>query len=52
MKRLISIVALLAVATPAFAATKAPRPSHITRTSDGSYDVTYNYTDKAKSGWC
>ena len=51
MKRLISIVALLAVATPAFAATKAPRPSHITRTSDGSYDVTYNYTDKANSGW-
>ncbi|MBP5363756.1 MAG: hypothetical protein J6Y49_00185 [Alphaproteobacteria bacterium] len=51
MKRLISIVALLAIATPAFAATKTPRPSHITRTSDGSYDVTYNYTDKAKSGW-
>ena len=51
MKKLISVIALLAVATPAFAATKTPRPSHITRASDGSYDVTYNYTDKAKSGW-
>lgn len=51
MKKLVSILALLAIATPAFSATKAPRPSQLTRTSDGKYDVTYNYTDKAKSGW-
>jgi len=51
MKKLVSIIALLAVATPAFAATGVARPSHLTRTSDGGYDVTYNYTDKAKSGW-
>lgn len=51
MKKLVSIVALLTIATPSFAATKAPRPSHLTRNSDGGYDVTYSYTDKAKSGW-
>lgn len=37
---------LTALATPAIAA-----PSHITRNSSGGYDVTYNYTDKAKTGW-
>ena len=51
MKKLISIIALFAVATPAFAATKAARPSYLTRNGNGSYDVTYSYTDKAKSGW-
>ena len=34
---------LLAFATPAVAA-----PSYLTRTSDGGYRVTYDYTDKAK----
>ncbi|MBP5707489.1 MAG: porin family protein [Alphaproteobacteria bacterium] len=51
MKKVVSIIALLTIATPAFAATKAARPSHLTRNSNGSYDVTYSYQDKAKSGW-
>lgn len=51
MKKLISIIALCAVATPAFSATKAPRPSYLTRDANGGYDVTYSYADKAKSGW-
>ena len=51
MKKLVSIIALCAIATPAFAATKTTRPSHLTRNSNGGYDVTYNYSDKAKTGW-
>ena len=51
MKKLVSVIALFAVVTPAFAATKAARPSYLTRGANGSYDVTYSYTDKAKSGW-
>ena len=51
MKKLVSIIALCAVVTPAFSATKAARPSYLTRTSDGGYDVTYSYMDKQKSGW-
>lgn len=46
MKKLVSVMVLTALATPAIAA-----PSHITRNSSGGYDVTYNYTDKAKTGW-
>lgn len=51
MKKLVSIIALCAIATPAFAESKAARPSYLTRNSDGGYDVTYSYTDKVKSGW-
>ncbi len=51
MKKLVSIIALCAVVTPAFSATKAARPSQLARNANGGYDVTYNYTDKAKSGW-
>lgn len=51
MKKLVSIIALFMVATPAFAATKAPRPSYLTKNGAGRYDVTYAYTDKQKSGW-
>ncbi|MBR2286343.1 MAG: porin family protein [Alphaproteobacteria bacterium] len=51
MKKLVSIIALCAVVTPAFSATKAARPSQLTRNAKGGYDVTYSYTDKAKSGW-
>ena len=51
MKKLISIVALLAVATPAFADSKAARPSYLTRNAKGGFEVTYNYADKVKSGW-
>ena len=50
MKKLVSVIAILAV-SPAFAATKAARPSYLTRGADGAYDVTYSYTDKVKSGW-
>ena len=51
MKKLVSIFALCAVVTPAFSATKAARPSYLTRTANGGYDVTYSYMDKQKSGW-
>lgn len=51
MKKIVSIIALCAVVTPAFSATKAARPSYLTRNTDGGYDVTYSYADKVKSGW-
>jgi len=51
MKKLISFIALCAVATPAFADAKTPRPSYLKHSGNGNYDVTYNYADKAKSGW-
>lgn len=51
MKKLVSVIALCAAVTPAFSAQKAARPSYLTRNKNGSYDVTYSYTDKAKSGW-
>lgn len=51
MKKLVSVIALLTIATPSFAATKAARPSYLTRDANGGYSVTYNYTDKEKSGW-
>ena len=50
MKKLVSLLAILAI-TPSFAATKAARPSYLTRNGNGAYEVTYNYTDKEKSGW-
>ena len=51
MKKLVSVIALCAVVTPALSATKAARPSYLSRNSNGGYDVTYKYTDKEKSGW-
>ena len=51
MKKIVSIIALCAVVGPAFAESKPARPSYLTRNANGSYDVTYSYTDKAKSGW-
>ncbi|MBR4475333.1 MAG: porin family protein [Alphaproteobacteria bacterium] len=48
MKKLVSVVALLTVVSPAFAA--APQPKALKKTSSG-YDVTYSYQDKSKSGW-
>lgn len=51
MKKLVSVIALCAAVTPAFSAQKAARPSYLTRNKNGSYNVTYSYTDKAKSGW-
>lgn len=47
MKKVISVLGLFSlVATAANAA-----PSHIMRDSNGGYLVTYDYTDKAKTGW-
>ena len=47
MKKLVSFAALMAlVATAADAA-----PRQLTRNQDGSYNVTYDYTDRAEAGW-
>ena len=46
MKKIVSLAVLLTFATPAVAA-----PSYLTRDNDGGYRVTYDYTDKAKTGW-
>ena len=47
MKKIFSLVALLGLtATGAVAA-----PSYLTRDANGGYLVTYDYTDKAKTGW-
>ena len=45
MKKIASAFVMLGLVTPAVAA-----PSYLTRTGDG-YRVTYDYTDKAKTGW-
>lgn len=47
MKKMLSVLALVALATAGAHAA----PSHITRNSNGGYVVTYNYKDKAKTGW-
>ena len=47
MKKLVSICLISAMT---FGAAHAA-PGYLTRNNDGSYNVTYNYTDKAKSGW-
>ena len=49
MKRLVSLVVLAMFSAPAFAAPAVP--SHIARDGKGGYDITYNYKDKAKTGW-
>ena len=46
MKRLVSLAVLLGLAMPAVAA-----PSYLTRDNNGGYVVTYDYMDKAKTGW-
>ncbi len=47
MKKIVSLAVLVALtATAANAA-----PSHIARNVKGGYDVTYDYKDKAKTGW-
>ena len=46
MKKIVSLAILVGLTAPAVAA-----PSYLTRTGDGGYRVTYNYTDKAKTGW-
>ncbi len=47
MKKIISLAVLAAVGVSAADAA----PSHIARNRDGSYNVTYDYNDKAKNGW-
>ncbi|MFQ6702622.1 MAG: outer membrane protein [Alphaproteobacteria bacterium] len=47
MKKLVSILGLVALTATAASAA----PSYLTRNYDGSYDVTYDYKDKAKTGW-
>lgn len=47
MKKLVSVLVLAALTAPAaFAA-----PAHIARDERGGYNVTYDYKDKAKTGW-
>lgn len=47
MKKLVSLAVLAAMtATAANAA-----PSYLERNRDGSYNVTYDYTDRAEAGW-
>ena len=46
MKKVLSLIVLAGLTTPVVAA-----PSYLTRTGDGGYRVTYDYTDKAKTGW-
>lgn len=47
MKKLVSLAALVALtATAANAA-----PSYLERNQDGSFKVTYDYTDRAEAGW-
>ena len=47
MKKIVSLAVLAALVTTASNAA----PSYLTRNKDGGYDVTYDYTDKAKNGW-
>ena len=47
MKKIVSVCLLSAVTLSAAHAA----PGYLTRNNDGSFNVTYNYTDKAKSGW-
>lgn len=47
MKKILSVIALVGLTVvPAFAA-----PSYLVRDSQGGYNITYNYQDKAKNGW-
>ncbi len=47
MKKITSVLVLLGLVSGAAVAA----PSHITRSGNGAYNVTYDYTDKAKTGW-
>ncbi|MBQ7055996.1 MAG: hypothetical protein IJN91_03640, partial [Alphaproteobacteria bacterium] len=47
MKKILSVAVIAALtATVANAA-----PSHLSRTKDGGFKVTYDYTEKSKTGW-
>ncbi len=47
MKKIVSLLAVAALTSTAAIAA----PSHIVRNANGGYDVTYDYTNKAKTGW-
>jgi hypothetical protein len=47
MKKIVSLVAVMGLSMGVADAA----PSYLTRTSDAGYRVTYDYTDKAKTGW-
>lgn len=47
MKKIVSLAVLAALSVGVADAA----PSYLKRNTDGSYNVTYNYTDKAKTGW-
>lgn len=47
MKNVLSVAVLAAITATAVDAA----PSHLTRTKNGGYQVTYDYNDKAKTGW-
>ena len=47
MKKIVSLAVLAALGVSAADAA----PSYLTRSKDGGYNVTYNYNDKAKTGW-
>ena len=47
MKKVLSVAVLAAITATAVDAA----PSHLTRTKNGGYQVTYDYNDKAKTGW-
>lgn len=52
MKKFVSLSVLMGLmVSPTFAAVRGATPSHITKDGKGGYDVTYNYKDKAKTGW-
>ena len=45
MKKIISLIAVCAATMPAYAV------PHMVRRDSDSYNVTYDYRDKAKTGW-
>lgn len=47
MKKIVSFAALVALGVTAADAA----PSYLARNANGGYNVTYDYTDKAKNGW-
>lgn len=49
MKKLVSFCLLSVMGIAG--AQAAAKPGYLKRNTDGSYNVTYNYTDKAKTGW-
>jgi opacity protein-like surface antigen len=48
MKKIVSLAVLAALTTTVAG---AAAPSHLVRNNKGGYDVTFNYADKAKTGW-